>query len=243
MKQSVIALAPFLFLLSPLSYGGVTMDLVTTDAAGNETGRINFIAQSTNLRMDDKGNGSRNSMIFLGDQFLVLDHRDKSYIVMDEAMLNEMSAQISDAMKEMEAQLANLPPEQRAMAEQMMKGQMGRMMGQEQAPPPKPRVEALGTGEWQTFKCKNYAVYEGDAKTQVICSADLGDIDGAAEMMQAFQGMARFVTKMTESMPMRSEAGINPGELIEQIGGFPVHTIDYRNGEVTGETSLESVNE
>ena len=59
-----------------------------------------------------------------------MDHKDKSYIVMDEAMLDEVSAQMSEAMKEMEAQLASMPPEQRAMVEQMMKGQMQGMTGQ-----------------------------------------------------------------------------------------------------------------
>lgn len=93
------------FLLSPLSYAGVAMDLVTTDASGQETGRTKIFAQAGNIRMDDRGDGSRNSMIFLGTEFLVVDHKDKSYFVMDEAMLTEVSSQISEAMKQMEDSL------------------------------------------------------------------------------------------------------------------------------------------
>lgn len=242
MKKFVAVTFSFLTLLPLLSHAGVSMNLVSTDASGKETGRLNIYAQSDNIRMDDEGQGSRNSMIFLGDSFIVLDHKKKNYIVMDEAFVNEVSAQMSEAMKEMEKQLASLPPEQRAMAEQMMKGGMGQMMGQQQkeAPPP-PRVEALGAGSWQDFDCEKFAVFESGEKTQEICAAGLKDIDGAAEMMQAFRGMAKFMTKMTESMPMRANPGLNPGELMDQIDGFPVHTLDYRNGELTGESSLESV--
>lgn len=232
----------FSFLLLPLSsHAGVSMYLVSTDATGKETGRLNFLAKSDMIRMDDLGNDSRNSMIFLGDSFIVLDHKKKNYIVMDEAFVNEVSAQMNDAMKEMEEQLASLPPDQRAMAEQMMKGRMGQMMGQQQEAPPPPRVESMGAGSWKDYECEKFAVFMSGEKTQELCAADLNDIDGAAEMMKAFRGMAKFMTKMTESMPMRADAGMNPGELMDQIQGFPVRTIDFRNGEIAGESFLESV--
>ncbi len=226
----------------PIVVAGVAMELVTTNLAGSETARTRIFADGDRVRMDELERGERTSVIFLGSEFVVLDHKDKSYIVMDEAMLNEVSAQISAAMKQMEEQLASLPPEQRAMAEQMMKGQMGGMMGQQEAPPP-PRVEALGSGEWQSYKCDKYAVYESGEKSQEVCAAPLSDIQGAEEMMQAFRAMTGFINKMTESMPMRGEGGFNPGELMDQINGFPVHMIDFEAGQQTGETSLESVTE
>jgi hypothetical protein len=243
MKKIAAVTLSFLVLLPLVSGAGVSMDLVTKGASGQETGRLNFRAQSDKIRMDDAGNGSRNSMIFLGDSFIVLDHKKKNYIVMDEAFVNEVSAQMNDAMQEMEKQLAGLPPEQRAMAEQMMKGQMAQMMGQQQEPPAPPRVESMGAGSWQDYDCEKFAVFEKGEKTQELCAAGLDDIDGAAEMMQAFRGMAKFMRKMMESMPMRGDAGMNPGELMDQIEGFPVHTIEYSNGAVVGETSLESVTE
>lgn len=241
--QKIVAVTLSLLAFLPLlSHAGVSMDLVTTNASGKETGRLNFLAEADKIRMDDKSDGSRNSMIFLGDSFIVLDHERKNYFVMDEAFVNEVSAEMSDAMKEMEKQLASLPPDQRAMAEQMMKGRMGQMMGQQQEAPA-PRVESMGAGNWQDFDCEKFAVYEGGEKTQELCAAKLSDIDGAAEMMQAFRGMASFITKMVESMPMRANVGVNPGELMDQIQGFPVHTIDYSNGTAVGETSLESITE
>jgi hypothetical protein len=244
MKKSVLTSISMFLLLSPLAYAGVVMDLVTRNASGQETDRSRIYAQAKVIRMDEvRGDEAAASMIFLGNEFLYVDHRDKSYIVMDEAMLDEVSAQISDAMKQMEAELANMPPEQRAMVEQMMKGRMQGMMGQQGTPSPEPRVEAMGSGEWQSYSCEKFAVFEGPEKTQDLCAAELDEIEGAEEIIEAFRNMAAYMTKMTESMPMRSQEGMNPGELMEQIEGFPVHTIDYENGRVSRETSLDSVTE
>jgi hypothetical protein len=244
MKKLVLTLIVMSSLLSPLAYAGVVMDMVTRNASGQETDRTKIYAQASMIRMDEvSGSETAGSMIFLGNEFLYVDHRDKSYIVMDEAMLNQVSTQISDAMKQMEAELANMPPEQRAMVEQMMKGRMQGMMGQQGTPSPKPRVEAMGSGEWQSYSCQEYAVFEGPEKTQDLCAAELDEIDGADEVIEAFRKMAAYMTKMTESMPMRPKEGLNPGELMDQINGFPVHTIDYDNGRVARETSLDSATE
>lgn len=230
------------FLVSSVAHAGVVMDLVTRDAAGEETDRSKVYAQSKMIRMDQGGSDVKASMIFLGDRFVYVDHDNKSYFVMDEAMLNEVSAKISEAMKEMEAQLANMPPEQRAMVEQMMKGKMSGMMGQADAAP-KPRVESAGNKKWQSYSCRQYAVYEGDQKIQEICAATLDDVAGADEVVEAFIGMAAYIRKMTESLPMMANEGFNPGELMAEIEGFPVHTVDYRGGQVLSETSLDSVDE
>jgi hypothetical protein len=229
-------------MFSPLAYAGAVMEMVTRDASGKETSRAKIYTQSNMIRMDEiKGGKQDGSMIFLGKEFLVLDHDDKSYVVMDEAMLEQVSTQINDAMAEMEKQLAGMPPEQRAMVEQMMKGQMQGMMDKQGSPRTGPRIDSLGSGKWKSYDCEKYAVFEGARKTQEVCAADLDDIDGADEVMEAFRSMAAYITKMTESLPMMADGGLNPGELMDQFDGFPVHTVDYANGEVDAESSLDSV--
>ncbi len=242
MQRSCVLSFIALTLLSPLVHAGVVMEMVTRDMAGEETDRSKFYAQSKRVRMDQRADGAGdNSMIFLGDKFVYLNHKDRSYIVMDEAMLEQVSTQIDDAMKEMEAQLAGMPPEQRAMVEQMMKGRMQGMMGQQADKAREPRIESMGSSKWQSYKCKHYAVFEGAEKTQEVCAAKLDDVDGADEVMEAFVGMAAYVKKMTESLPMMKNDSLNPGELMKQIDGFPVHTVDYVNGRAEREMSLDSV--
>ena len=242
MKQSVAVIAAAFLWSSTSAYAGVVMDMVTLDASGTETDRTKIYAQSRKIRMDQGNeNPPAATMIFLGDHFLYVDHREKSYIVMDEAMLDQVSAKMNEAMKEMEAQLADMPPEQRAMVEQMMKGQMQGMMPEPAQEAPPIRVDSTGRSEWKGRKCREYAVFEGGVKTQQLCAADLDDVEGSEEVIEAFRNMAAYMTKMNESMPMRSEDRSNPGELMEQIDGFPVHTVDYENGVMVGETSLDSV--
>ncbi len=243
MNKLIIAIG--LLVLSAPLYAGVALDMVRTDTSGGEIERSQIFAQSGMLRIDSGGGqfSSAVSMIFLGDKFLVLDHDEKSYIIMDEAMLDAVSSKISDAMKQMEAQLASMPAEQRAMAEQMMQGQMSGMMGEQEATPI--RVEAIGPGEWQGRACTRYAVFDGPEKSQDVCAAPLDQVDGAADMMEAFQGMAVFVTKLTESLPGPLSASIsdNPGAIMEQIDGFPVHSVEYQYGQASAEVSLESIEE
>lgn len=234
-----------LSLLAGSAQAGVALDMVRTDTSGDETERSQIFAQSGMLRIDSGGGqfSSAVSMIFLGDKFLVVDHDEKSYIIMDEAMLDAVSSKISDAMKQMEAQFESMPPEQRAMAEQMMQSQMPGVMGEQEATPM--RVEAIGPGEWQGRACTRYAVFDGPEKSQDVCAAPLDQVDGAADMMEAFQGMAKFVTKLTESLPGPLAASIsdNPGAFMEQIDGFPVHSVEYQYGQASAEVSLESIEE
>ena len=242
MKRVVATMGAVFFCASSLANAGVVMDMVTRDASGGETDRAKIYAQGNKIRMEE-GSEAGATMIFLGDRFIYVDHRDKSYVVMDEAMLDEVSAQMNEAMAEMEAQLAELPAEQRAMVEQMMKGQMQGMMGQQGPTPPPPRVEPMGSGEWNSRDCREYAVYDGDEKTQQICAAALDDVDGADELIGAFRNMAAYMTKMAEKLPMGPNDQPNPGELMEQIDGFPIHTLQYENGVVTRQESLDSIEE
>lgn len=227
-----------------IAHAGVSLDLVRKDMDGNEQERTHISSQGGKLRMDTDGGpyGTRATMIFLGDRFLVIDHDEQSYIVMDEAMLNEVSAKMNDALAQMEAQLAQLPAEQREMAEQMMKSRMSAMSEMVSAPL---TVESAGPGEWNGTPCTRYAVYEGSDKSQDICAAPLDQVEGADEMMQAFRGMAAYVQKLTESLPgpLASSLSSNPGAVMDQVKGFPIHSVDYRMGQATGESMLESVEE
>lgn len=231
-------------ILAPLALAGVEMRMLEKDLARNETQTMQIYAQGGMLRLDTAGGPytSDVSMIFLGDRFLVLDHEKKSYIVMDQAMLDKVGSEIDKAMKQMEAQLASLPPEQRAMAEQMMKSQLQGIMGNEK-PKPAPRIERVGTGDWQGKACTRYEVYEAQQKTQDICSTPLTGIDGAEEMMSAFTGMAAFVEEMARSMPgpMADGFDTNPGKIMEAVGGFPVVTTDYYRGRAESESVVESI--
>lgn len=244
MNLSARILMPLFLLLPPVAYAGAEMEILTKNPSGQEQRHTKIYAQSNMIRMDEiVSSKSKGSMIFLNQKFLYLDHEQKQYMVIDKTMLDQVSAQISKAMAEMEKQLAGMPPEQRAMVEQMMKGQMQGMMGKSSSPQPAPRVESIGSGEWQSYDCEKFAVFEAGRKTQEVCAADLVEIDGIEDVMEGFRGMTAYIEKMAESMPMMANDGFNPGEVLALVNGFPVHIIDFANGKIVAESSLESVTE
>ena len=140
-----VSIASLILMASPL-HAGVALDMVTRDASGNTIEAMKVYAQSGKIRMDGVGQPAdeRMSMIFLGQEFLVLDHSDQKYIVVDADMIAAVGSQMEAAMRQMEAQLADMPPEQRAMVEEMMRGQMQAMMGGDQGVRIPPRVEEIG---------------------------------------------------------------------------------------------------
>lgn len=241
-----LQLALIATMLPAMAQAGVALDMVTKDLSGNEKERSQIYAQDGFLRLDSNGGSfaADVSLIFDGSQFLVIDHGEKTYIIMDEAMLTRMTNKMNEAMEQMKAELATLPPEQRAMAEQMMESRMPGMMGAAEPVPP-PRVEVTGKGEWGGRACTNYDVFENDIKTQEICSASLDQINGAAEMMDTFQGMASFVKKLSESLPgpLGSSFNEHPGMVAELIGGFPIHSVEFRMGKPDSEVSMETIRE
>lgn len=246
MKNLKLLLIPGLLVLPSTLFAGVEMSLVTRDSVGEVLESVTLLAQSGKIRMEDIGDSSGNdmSMIFMGQEFIVVDHKDKSYIVMDEAMVQEMGVKVNAAMQQMQEQLASMPPEQRAMMEQMLEQQMGGMMSAAEEAPPS-RVEKTGSGSWQSGDCIQYAVFEGTEKKQDICAAPLGDIEGADEAMAAFENMAKFINSLADSMPgaFGQSMAENPMGLMEQIDGFPVRTVDYVDGSMASETTLQSVEE
>ena len=221
------------------AHAGSVMTLVTKDATGKQTGEIVISAEGDRVRMDQQSEGV--SIIFLGTGMLILDHNEQVYMVMDDATID----QLTSAMSEMEAQLAAMPPEQRAMVEQMMQGGMQGMMPGNTEKPPTPRLESLGNSSWGDYSCRKYAMYEGDAKVADFCAAPFDDIEGGEQATQAMLGMMDYMQQIIDAMPPALGAMIadNPLDYISDIEGFPVHSLTYEAGKVVEEMGLESVAE
>ena len=244
MKKSTTLLILALTCASPHLLAGVVLEMITRDASGTQTETSTISAESGKVRLDNLGGNSSSemTMIFRDEQMLMLNHQEKTYVVMDETLFDQINAQMSDAMKQMEAQLANVPPEQRAMMEEMMKGHMETLAPVQQPVAPALRIEAIGSGDWDSYSCTLYAVHEENEKVQEICAASLDQIEGAGEVVGAFRKMAEFMNKLMASVPATSAAGMagNPTQMMDRIDGFPVHTLHFVNGQLRQEDSLKS---
>ena len=184
--------------------------------------------------------GGKTIMIFDGDkQVLWMIQQDQgTYMEMTQATVAEMgqmagqaNAQMAQAMKE----LQNLPPEQRAMAEQMMKGRMGAMGG---APPAAPTItfKAKGSDRSGSFTCTKYDELSNGSRTAEICAAPFDQIHITAADRKTFEAMGKFFEPLARMAPRAAFRALRT----EEINGFPVHTVSYNGDTPAYETTVLS---
>jgi hypothetical protein len=185
-------------------------------------------------------------LIYRGDrnELIVADNDRLEYFVIDEQTMNQMATQISDAMKQMEAMLESLPPDERAEAEQMMQQQMPGLQAAPQSP-----STLRKTGDSDTingYDCESYEVLQDGRKTRDMCVAGWGDIDGGEEAVDAMIGMGEFFERMYEAFSESSGSNFMGSQQevfaqMKELGGYPVYARDYdETGALEGESALKS---
>ena len=97
-----------------------------TTAAGQMTSQLQVDKTRVRTEMTDPTGRSHVVVFDSGKQALyIINPEAKTYSELTKADADRMGGQINDAMAQMQAQLANMPPEQRAMVEKMMAARMG----------------------------------------------------------------------------------------------------------------------
>jgi hypothetical protein len=237
-------------LVSLQAFAGTIMNTQTREFGFDPptVGTTTIFADGKLLRVEIESvsSGENGLLIFRGDrnEMIVAENDSREYYVIDEQTMNQMAAQVSDAMRQMDEMLSSMPPEQRAIAEQMMKQQMPGL----QAPPEIPST-VNKTGESDTingFDCQYFEVMQDGRKIRDMCVAAWADIDGGKEATDAMTGIGEFLEKMHDAFSQ--SAGINlmgrQQEMfahMKELGGYPVYTRDYDEaGELESEASLRS---
>lgn len=198
------------------------------------------------LEIDSVSSAEDGLVIFRGDrnEMIVADNEKLEYFVIDEQTMNQMAGQVGDAMKEMQEMLQSMPPEQRAMAEQMMKQRMPGM----QRPPETPST-LRKTGKSDTingYDCEYYEVLQGGKKRRDFCVAEWADIEGGAEAVDAMIGIGRFFERMHDTFAKSSGVDLMGKQQevfahMKELGGYPVYARDYDDtGGLEGEATLKS---
>ena len=196
-----------------------------------------------NINMDVLTEEHKGATIFRGDKelFWAIDHDKKEYTEIDKKMMEQMGQSMGTAMKQMEEQMANMPPEQRAMMEQMMKGQM-QMMTQAASEP----TTLKKTGEKKKisgYKCTKYELLRGTEKVYEMWMTDWKNIKEGKELMAAFKVMSQFFMSLIEAYKDSPfiQAIDNPYSYANELNGFPVLTRSIEDGVVTYEATLKGV--
>ncbi len=213
------------------------------------THKTKGMVKGNNFKMDFYKNGTElaGAMIFRGDkkEMVMVNHEDKTYVVLDLATMNELASAMSAAMAQFEEAMKDATPEEKAMMEKVMKGRMPGGMGDSEDV--EPVLKKVGTGKANGYNCIKYDVYRGESKIRQHCVASWDSIVGGDEMKTVMLEMAQFMDQMAKTfsksrglMGQQMQFENNVFNQLRKLNGFPVQTIDYMNGEIDSESQLVS---
>lgn len=137
----------------------------------------------------------------------------------------------------MQKQLEALPKEQRAMAEQMMKSAMG---AGKQAPPLK-YVWSTEKQKIAGYECTRVDGMRGADKITEYCGSTSSDFKMSSMERQTMLDMQGYLRNFT-IMVQTSDDTARAFQWDTSTDGYPVLTRCYRNGSLTLELQLDSVN-
>lgn len=247
MKAIAITCLAAMLLAFPLS-AGVVFEIDTTDhdSSPPRAESTQASAEGKNLKMEvppsDRG-GRGGTVLFRGDrhEMVVVDHDQKSYMVIDQETMRKIGEQASAANAQIAEALKNIPEEQRAAVEKMMKE---RMPQQERT---RPTIDVRKTGERGTkngYPCVKYEVLRDGRKMRELWVTDWNQIEGGSEVAGAFREMAELMKKMRDAIPATGAPGGFDDAIMLQMNelpGFPVVTRDFdETGSLESESSLRS---
>jgi hypothetical protein len=192
------------------------------------------------IRAESQAGGSPMAFIFDGQKqvAIMIDVNKKSYREMTKADADRMKQQMDSAMSQMQAQMANLPPEQRAIVEQMMRGRGGLPGGPGAGAPQAPKVQyrPAGSDKVGQWACSKYEGYTGTEKTSEICTVDPKDFGLAPGDFDVAKQLADFMKSM---MPGAADQMMLNGTVQDQgFSGIPVRRTTYRNGAVSSVSEI-----
>jgi hypothetical protein len=227
--------------------GGAVFRIEVEDISGGGEVEVTEMKVDGNRMRTDSGGKDNVTMIFLGatDEMYIVNHDDKSYMVMDRETVENLANQMSAAMKQMEEALKNVPPEQREMVERMMKGKMQGMPSSE--PRSEPVVKSLGKSDSVNgVSCDWKEVSRDDVVELRACVSDWTGVQGGDELRQIALEMKDFTSALVDAMGSAGFGGSiaeSPMTAMEMAGGFPLISENFSKGKLTRRSRFQSAEE
>ena len=240
----IVTIALFVFAVAPAAAAATIMEMTMQEGTSEKPGRLGVTIEGKLLRMDIEPAGGQEqmSMIYRGDrqEMIHLDHAKSEATIFDKETMEELAAQLRQAMEQMEQAMANVPAEQRAMMQGMMKGKMGGMMAE--PPPPTDVRKTSETGTTNGYSWVKYEVYQEGGKIRELLVTDWSNLEIDESTFDVFKEMSAFFEDLGKSFGASMAAETeNPFEEMDKLGGFPVVTREFEGGVMSSTTELKSV--
>jgi len=251
--RKTLSLALFLALLAAPLWAGVVyqVDVVDHGRSSGETETMETRAQGGNLAMNVPGGrgGRDGKVIYRGDrrEMIVINDEDRTYMVIDSEMAEQIAGQLNSAMSQLQEALENVPEGQREAMEKMLKERMP-----QQAAPQVDPFEIVKTGKTDTvngYGCTYYRVEQAGRTQNEMCVTPWSRIEGGDEAASTFKDMAAFASELMSAFSSMSGLGnlMPQGGIqgiftqFEKLDGFPVVVREFDElGELESEATLRS---
>ena len=219
---------------------GVYVGHVIRDtASGAERPGIDMYFEGGKARIEDLRGKRPGVTIYRDNTLYMLDPKKKTYVAMTRAELDEMAGKMGDAMGEMQAQLASLPPDQRAMVEQMMKSKGAGTSGAGEAKPHVITATDSGKSESVNGKnCRTWNIKSDDTLVRQLCVVPYASLPGAAEMRDVIKHLAELTEKLTAAVKQFDTGAADELNGIGRVDGVPILTRSFTDGQPDGTESI-----
>ncbi len=188
-------------------------------------------AQSHQIQIDkdwmraehDTPSGEKGAFVFDGvkQMIWIINYDKKTYSEMTKADVEGMGHQMTDALARMQEQMKNLPPEQRARMEEMLKGRG--MPGSTVAS--RTTYRKAGTDAVGRWTCDKYEGYREGQKVLELCTVDpkaLGFVEADFEVARK---LAEFFKQL---MPQNVDNVFSVGKSEDQgFSGVPIRRVFF----------------
>jgi hypothetical protein len=208
---------------------------VQKETRGTQSTTTQIQMDKDHIRVESRSSGDEAAFVFDGPKQIarLINVSKKTYMELTKADVDRMKAQMDAAMAQMQQQLRGLPPEQRAMVEQMMRG---RGMANAAMAAPKVDYRQTGSDKVGQWTCTKYEGSVSGQKTTEVCTVDPKDFGLTAADFEAARQLSEFLKTM---MPqMQDSAFVNGTPQGEGFSGVPVRRTSFRNGAVDTVTEV-----
>jgi hypothetical protein len=198
---------------------GLVIVQKTTVNGVAETHQIQITPQR--MRTEVTGPNGPTTVVFDGAKqvLIMINTPRKSYSELTKAEADQMGAQLSGAMAQMQEALKNLPPEQRAQMEAMMKGRgLPAGLGAQA----RPQYKKGGTQKVGKWTCDVYEISVNNQKTGEICTVSPQTLGFTAADFEISRKLADFVRSI---LPQGAEAIFQVGGTDVGFSGVPVRSM------------------
>jgi hypothetical protein len=233
--ESVVGMTLVAAMAATGAFAGAYLESANSEPgskAAPELNKLWFEGGKMRSENGSKGGGT-STAIFKNKALYILDNGSKTYRIIDKATVDQMAVKLGEARKKMEAQMATMPPERRAMMEKML-GQMG--AGGAGAP----KRVLKNTGRTETvggIKCAVWEATEGGKKAEELCAAAPGAVPGGDDMLKTLREVGEMFKGFSQNLNAGNKAE-NAWRDLETINGVPIMTRQFEEGKVTSENRL-----